>query len=316
MRIMFFGTPQFAVPTLQALIASPHEVVGVVTQIDRPRGRGQKVGEPPVKTVARDAGIPVWQPERLKTDDWLAVCRTIGAEIGVVAAYGKILPQVLLDLFPRGMVNVHASLLPKYRGASPIQHAVMHGDAETGVTIMRVVLALDAGPMIATASRAIGRDETADEVEQGLSTIGATLLVATLDDIAMGRTREVPQDDSQATYAPRLTKEDGVLDWTLDAARIHDRIRGLRPWPRAYSSLDGHRVTLLRGSVVAEGLPTADAPGTIVEARGDRLVVAAGASTSYRVLELQPDGRRAMTAREFLAGHAVAPGARFSRPTS
>jgi methionyl-tRNA formyltransferase len=313
MRVLFFGTPAFAVPSLEALLASRHEVAAVVTQPDRPSGRGHRLTEPPIKTRARQAGLPVWQPDRLKDESWLAEVRHVAAEAAVVAAYGKILPQVLLDIPPRGFLNVHASLLPKYRGASPIQRAVMNGDRETGITIMRIVLALDAGPMLATRPRAIGPDEPSDVVERDLAQIGAALLVETLDLVEEDRARETAQDEREATYAPRLAKEEGLIDWTLPAATLHNRVRGLHPWPLAFSRLDGMRVIVLEGRAeTPRSRPLL--PGTVIEAAGDRLVIAAGEATAFRVLRLQPEGRRPMTAREFLAGHAVAAGARFTSP--
>jgi methionyl-tRNA formyltransferase len=314
LRTLFFGTPAFAVPTLQALLNSPHAVVGVVTQPDRPSGRGQRLAEPPVKTLAHRAGVPVWQPSRLKDPGWLETMAALRPEVGVVAAYGRILPQVLLDLPARGFVNVHASLLPRYRGASPIQRAIINGEAETGVTIMRVVLALDAGPMLAVRRRPIGPDETSEEVEQALALEGGRLLVETLAAMAAGTATETPQDEGAATYAPRLTKEEGWIDWTLPAPRVHDFVRGLRPWPKAVSILDGGRLILLRGRPVEPRAIAAAAPGTIVEARHDLLIVAAGAGTAYQLLEVQPEGRRAMSASDFLAGHRVGAGARLVSP--
>src|SRR5581483_4358437 len=206
LRIVFFGTPAFAVPTLDALIASRHPVAAVVTQPDRPRGRGHKVADAPVKARAAAAGIPVLQPERMKDPALLAQLRALHADLGVVAAYGRILTDDLLAIPRLGMINVHASLLPKYRGAAPVHRAVIAGESETGVTIMRVVKALDAGPMIASATRPIAPDETSDVVERDLAQIGARLLVAAVDDLAAGRASETPQDDTAATYAHRLTK--------------------------------------------------------------------------------------------------------------
>lgn len=311
MTTVFFGTPAFAVPALEALLASRHRVLGVVTQPDRPSGRGRRLAEPPVKSAARRAGLPVWQPDRLKDEAWLDAFRALGADIGVVVAYGKLLPQELLDIPRLGFVNVHASLLPRYRGASPIQHAVMNGDRETGVCVMRVVLALDAGPVLAVRRRPIGPDETAADVERDLAVIGAALLVETLDAIEAGTACEEPQDEREATYAPRLTKEDGLIDWTQPAPRLHDFVRGLHPWPLAWTWLDGARITVLRGRPAPEVPPAGVSPGTIIEAPGHRLVVACGAGTAFELLELLPEGRRPMSARAFLAGHLPAVGHRF-----
>jgi methionyl-tRNA formyltransferase len=310
LRIVYFGTPQFAVPTLEHLLASRHQVVGVVTQPDRPRGRGQKVSEAPVKTLALSHHIPVFQPERLRAAD---VQETIGSwqpDLGVVAAYGKLIPEALLALPRLGMINVHASLLPKYRGAAPVHRAVIDGEAETGVTIMRVVKELDAGNMLAKVTRPIGPDETSDVVERDLGRLGAPLLVEVVDRLAAGPIDEERQDFMLATYAPKITKEEGLIDWTLPAAFIHNRVRGLYPWPHAYTYLDGARLILLRTRV--DDVPTTAAPGTVVGITRDAIQVATGHGWRLAIERLQPEGKRPMEAREFLAGHAVQPGARFT----
>src|ERR1051325_2310765 len=232
MNIVFFGTPRFAVPTLHHLLRSANSIAGVVTQPDRPRGRGQKVTFAPVKELAVEHGIPVIQPERLKSPDVADTLRTWNADVAVVAAYGRIIPEHLLTIPRLGMINVHASLLPKYRGAAPVHRAVMNGDAETGVTIMRVVKELDAGAMFATVTRPIGPDETSDVVEEALADAGAKLLLTVLDQMDAGTAREEPQTDSQATWAPRLTKEEGLVDGSQAAGTIHNRVRCLRPSDR------------------------------------------------------------------------------------
>jgi methionyl-tRNA formyltransferase len=320
MRIVFFGTPQFAVPTLDRLLASGHSVVGVVTQPDRPRGRGQRVTEGPVKTVALAHGVPVTQPDRLKTPEFLDAFAAMSADLGVVAAYGKILPEDVLRIPRLGLINVHASLLPRWRGAAPVERAVMAGDTETGVTIMRVVRQLDAGPTFAMATRAIGLDETAQDVERDLARLGAELLAQVVNRMVQGHLEETPQDDTLATYAPRLTKEEGLLDWKQPAVAIHNRVRGLHPWPHAFSFLGGSRYIILRTSTGegpggSEPRDAMAAPGTVCETSGDRFTVAAG-DGMVRILEIQPEGRRPMHAREFLAGHPVRPGARFDSPAS
>jgi methionyl-tRNA formyltransferase len=246
MVVVFFGTPRFAVPTLQQLLDSPHIVAGVVTQPDRPRGRGQKVTYAPVKTLALERGIPVFQPDRLKPQEVGATLRGWRPDVGIVAAYGRIIPEPLLTIPRLGMINVHASLLPKYRGAAPVHRAVMTGDPETGVTIMRVVKELDAGPMFEKATRPIGPDETSDVVEEALADIGAGLLIRVLDQIAEGTAHEEPQDDASATYAPRLTKEEGLIDWSKPSLAIHNHVRGLYPWPHAYTFLNGARLIVRR----------------------------------------------------------------------
>jgi methionyl-tRNA formyltransferase len=308
LRVVFFGTPDFAVPTLQALLASRHQVAGVVTQPDRPSGRGHKTTDAPVKAVATGAGVPLLQPGRLKAPEFVEAFRGMNADIAVVAAYGRILTDELLAIPARGFVNVHASLLPRYRGAAPVHRAVIAGERATGVTIMRVVRALDAGPMLARASRPIGPDETSDDVERDLARLGARQLVATLDELAIGPVVEVPQDEAAATYAHKLTKEDGVVDWRWPAERIHNLIRGLHPWPHAVGFLEHTRIILHRSRwrPDAPSLP----PGFVLHAAGDRLTVAAGTGV-LELVEVQPEGRRPMAVRDFLAGHPVAPGAHF-----
>jgi methionyl-tRNA formyltransferase len=309
LRIVFFGTPAFAVPTLAALLDSRHPVVGVVTQPDKPRGRGQRVSEGPVKSLAVGRGLPVLQPARLARESIEHAFAALGADLGVVAAYGKILPEWLLQAPRLGMINVHASLLPKYRGAAPIQRAVVNGDVETGVTIMRVVKALDAGPMLATAVRPIGPDDASDTIERDLAELGAALLVRTVDRLADGGVVEVPQDDSQATYAPRLTKEEGRVDFTQPARAIHNQIRGLRPWPGAYTFLAGRRLGLVRARP-SDRHVSADA-GTCLDISAESITIACGGDSAIDILDLQPEGRRVMTAREYAAGHGDLLGRRF-----
>lgn len=308
-KIVFFGTPAFAVPTLDALLASRYPVVAVVTQPDRPRGRGHKVTDAPVKARAREAGLPILQPDRLRDPAFTSALRGMSADLGVVAAYGKILTDEVLAIPRLGMINVHASLLPKYRGAAPVHRAIIDGERDTGVTIMRVVKALDAGAMIAKMARVIGPEETSDDVEQDLARLGAALLVRTLDDLADGRAVETPQNEADATYAHRLTKDDGVVDWSAPAQRIHDRIRGLHPWPHAFGYINGTRLILHR-SALERGSSSAVA-GTIVDAHGDRLIVATGAGL-LRLTELQAEGKRPMAPRDFLAGHHLKAGDRFT----
>jgi methionyl-tRNA formyltransferase len=306
LRVVFFGTPEFAVPTLDALLKSPYDVVGVVTQPDRPRGRGQKTTASAVKALAATAGTPVLQPEAVKDPAFLADLKKLAADIGVVAAYGQILTEAVLAAPRLGMINVHASLLPRYRGAAPVHRAIINGERETGVTIMRVVKALDAGAMLAVEQRPIGPDETSDEVERDLAVIGARLIITTMPRLLDGSVREVPQDGAKATYAPRLTKEDGRIDWAWPAERIHNAIRGLHPWPHAYTFLGSERLILHRSTVVHRMEP--DAPGKILLAREDWLLVSAGID-NVRVIELQAEGKRPMSARDFLAGHPLMPGA-------
>jgi methionyl-tRNA formyltransferase len=310
LRVVFFGTPAFAVPAFDALLASRHRVVGVVTQPDRPRGRGQRTVDAPIKARAREAGVPLLQPSTLSDPSFTAALASLDADIGVVAAYGKILPERVLAMPRLGMINVHASLLPRYRGAAPVHRAVIAGEPETGVTIMRVVKALDAGPMLAVSRRPVGPNETSEEVQSDLARIGAALLTLTLDRVADGDVREARQDDSAATYAHRITKEDGLIDWTWPADRIHNLVRGLHPWPHAYTYANGARLIVLRSALANQS--RGDPPGSVVTAHGDELRVAAG-SGAVDLLEIQAEGKRPMSARDFLAGHRLQPGDRFAR---
>jgi methionyl-tRNA formyltransferase len=310
LRLAFFGTPAFAVPSLQALLSSRYAVVGVVTQPDRPRGRGQHVTESPVKQLARERSIPVLQPERMKDDAFLAAFRAWQADLGVIAAYGKILPAIVLDTPPLGLINVHASLLPRHRGAAPIHRAVIAGDAVTGVSLMRVVQALDAGAVFATVDRPIGPDDTSPEVEHDLAHLGAGLLVRVIDDMAAGRAVETPQDEARATYAHRLEKDEGLLDWRTPARDLHNLVRGLQPWPLTWSTIDGRRIIVLRTRLVAAPSTPAHEPGRILAVTRDAVQVQAG-DGPIDLLTVQPEGRRAMPARDFAAGHALVPGARF-----
>jgi len=313
LRIVFLGSPAFAVPTLATLLRSANPVVGVVTQPDRPRGRGQRLSAGPVKTVGVSAGIPVLQPLSLKDPQLLERVAALRADLGVVAAYGKLLPESLLAMPRLGMINVHASLLPKYRGAAPIQRAVAAGERETGVSIMRVVKALDAGPVLATASVPIGPNATSIEVERDLAALGASLLLQTVAKLAAGTAVETDQDDSRATYAPRLTKEDGRIDWTQTAQRIHDLVRALHPWPHAFSYIRGQRIIILETRLLEDpaAAQSSAPPGLVLAARGETLLVATG-SGNLQVTRVQTEGARPMSMREFLSGHPLSADDRFT----
>jgi len=316
LRIVYFGTPEFAVPTLRRLVEPgaatlPHEVVALVSQPDRPKGRGHRLAPTPTKELALARGIPVLQPERLKEQAFLDQISTLSPDIGVVAAYGRLLPEQLLNIPRLGMINVHASVLPRWRGAAPVHRAVIAGDRETGITIMRVVKELDAGASFKQIRRAIGPDETSVDVERDLADMGADLLADVLQEIAEGRATETPQDGSLATYAPKITKEEGAVDWSLPAERLHDLVRGLQPWPLVSGRINGARVLVHRTALTSAVSP--DRPGTIVRAEPERLEVVAGDGHVLRLITLQPEGRRAMSAREFLAGRHVAPGTKVER---
>lgn len=312
LRVAFFGTPQFAVPSLEALLGSRHTVCGVVTQPDRPRGRGQRVTDGPVKALAASRQLPLLQPATLKDPAVEATLRSWAPDLGVVVAYGQLVPAALLALPRLGLVNVHPSLLPKYRGAAPVHRAVVAGETTTGVSIMRVGPRLDAGAVFAVATRDIGPDETSAEVETDLSRIGARLLLDVVDQMAAGTATETPQDENAATYASKLTKAEGLLDWGQPARVLHNRVRGLQPWPHAFTYLDTARLIVLESAPVA-GATAAD-PGTIVRADREALHVACGDGSMLALLRLQREGSRPLAVRDFMAAHAPRAGQRLSSP--
>lgn len=306
LRLLFFGTPAFAVPTLERLVGSPHEVAAVITQPDRPRGRGQQIHPEAVKRAADDWNVPVLQPDRLNDPRFLQSLDALAPDLGVVAAYGRLLPRALLDLPRLGMINVHASLLPRWRGAAPIHRAIIAGDRTTGVTIMRVVLALDAGPMLAKAETEIQPLETSRELETRLATLGANLAGATIDRLAAGTVEETAQDESLMTYADRLTRRDSVIDWARPADAIHNQIRGVQPWPLAGALMKGRRVMFLR-SAVGDTTTLHAAPGTVVAVDADWFSIASQPG-SVRILEIQEAGRAPMTVKAYLNGRRIAVG--------
>jgi methionyl-tRNA formyltransferase len=309
LRVLFFGTPAFAVPTLTGLLGSPHTVVGVVTQPDRPRGRGRAVVPAAVKALALDRGIAVWQPERLKDRALGEPLAALAPDLAVVAAYGRLLPQSIIDLPRLGTINVHASLLPRWRGAAPIQRAILAGDTSTGVTIMRVVLALDAGPMLARVATDIAPDETGSDLAARLAALGSGLLVETVARLAAGPVPETPQDERLVTFAPRLERRERRLDWAQPAPTVHNHIRGLQPWPLAASRLDGRRVIFHRSSVDHER-PVDARPGTIVSTDAGSFSVAARPG-AVRVWRVQEEGRAITDARAYLNGRRRGVGDRF-----
>ena len=311
MRIVFFGTPAFAVPSLRALVNSAHRVVAVVTQPDRPRGRGQKLAPSEVKAAADQLGLDVWQPQRLRTTEFDDQVRALSADLGVVAAYGRILSGSLLAVPRLGMINVHASLLPRWRGAAPVHRAVIAGDKETGITIMQVVEALDAGPMLSRLPAAIAPDDTSDVLEDRLGELGAGLLLETVNAMARGPVTATAQDERAVTYAAKLERHESSVDWNQPAEVLHNLIRGLQPWPVAAGMLHGRRVMMRRSHAISEEAHTA-IPGTILRVGPEALVVAASSGVIH-LLDLQPEGRAAMTIRDYLNGRAVEPGDRFER---
>lgn len=308
LRIVFFGTPQFAVPSLDALIGSRHTVVAVVSQPDRPKGRGHQLQPTPTKVVASTRGIPVLQPVKIREGAFLERIRAFAPDLGVVVAFGRILPDALIAIPRLGMINVHASILPRYRGAAPIQRAVGAGDRETGVTIMRIAPELDAGATFAAKTVPIPPDATSGEMEATLAALGADVLIPVVDDLAADRAVETPQNHALATLAPKVTKEEGPIDWSGTAEAIHNHVRAMQPWPLASTTIRGMRVVIRRTAI---GAAASGRPGSVVRAHGDELVVACGDGTALRILEIQPEGRRTMSAREFLAGRALAEGERL-----
>jgi len=308
MRALFFGSPDFAVPCLDAL----HEiadVVAVVTQPDRPKGRGLTLAPPAVKVRAEALGLPVLQPTRIKPPSFAAELVALGADVGVVVAYGRILPRAVLDAPRLGCVNVHASLLPRWRGAAPIHWAIVHGDAETGVCLMQVDEGLDSGPVLARAQTPIDADETAGELFDRLSLLGAEVLRRELPRFVAGALPAEPQVEADATYAKMLEKTDGRVDFARSAREVHDRVRGMSPWPGAYADLEGARVKLHRSHVVeVEG--SVAPSGTVVGADPEGIRVACGRGV-VAIDELQESGRKRLGAAQYLAGHPSLVGRRF-----
>ncbi len=308
MRLIFMGTPESAVPTLRRCVEDGHEVAAVWTQPDRPAGRGGRLKAPPVKEYALSRGLKVLQPLKIKTEEALGLFASEGADAAVVVAYGRILPPSFLRAPRLGCVNVHFSLLPKYRGAAPVNWAVVRGETETGVTTMLMDEGLDTGPTFLQRRTRIGPQETAPQLLERLSHDGAELLGETL--ARLGGLEPRPQDGAGATLAPILKREDGLIDWSLAAPDIERRVRGFQPWPNAYTSRDGRRLILWRASV-AEGAGDGREAGEVVAARGDQLVVSCGGGTALRVEELQPEGKQRMRARDFLNGTRLAAGERL-----
>ena len=274
MRIVFMGTPDFAVPSLRRLVEDGHEVCGVFTQPDKPKNRGMKLLPPPVKEYALSVGIPVFQPTTLRDGSALEQLRELAPQLIVVAAYGKILPVDILQLPPLGCINVHSSLLPKYRGAAPINWAILNGESETGVTIMYMAEGLDTGDMLASAATPIDLNESAQQLHDRLAQMGADLLPQVLEQLEQGTAVAVPQDDAQSCYAPMLSRALSPIDWTHTATQIHNQVRGLTPWPAATAVVDGVRCKIIRTAVGTE--QTAQAPGTCVKADKRGLWVACG----------------------------------------
>lgn len=303
MRIVFMGTPEFAVPSLKALVDSGEEVIAVVAQPDKPRGRGLKFTPPPTRVFAEERGIRVLQPLGIRTEDFLKELAELDPDIIIVAAYGKILPKSVLDLPEFGCLNVHASLLPKYRGAAPVNWAIARGEKVTGVTIMRMDEGMDTGDILLTREIPIDDDDTGETLSGKLSAAGAELLLQSLDCLRKGDLHALKQDDSLATYAPMLKKEDGRIDWRKPASEIRDLIRGMLPWPGAFTLLDGKILKIYRAAI-SEGEGKG---GEVMQAPKGVLRVGTG-DGALDILELQLEGGKRLEARDFLSGRKIEPG--------
>lgn len=303
MRILFMGTPDFAVPSLEALAAAGHQLVGAFSQPDKPKNRGMKLQPTPVKVCAQGLGVPVFQPAKLRDGTALETIRQLDPELIVVAAYGRILPQEILDYPQFGCINVHSSLLPKYRGAAPIHWAILNGDQETGVTIMHMALALDAGDIIAQRATPIDPNETVEELHDRLAQLGAQLLVDTVAEIAAGTAGRTPQAEDQVTLAPMLSRALSPMDFTRPARALHDQVRGLIPWPAAVTELGGVRCKILATTVLDE--TTGKAPGSVIAADKKGLKLACGGGTVLRIDRLQADGGKRLASADYLRGHPI-----------
>ncbi|HEX6898010.1 MAG TPA: methionyl-tRNA formyltransferase [Bryobacteraceae bacterium] len=302
MNLIFLGTPQFAVPTLEALVSEGHHVQAVYTQPDRPKGRGGSVTASPVKQTAERLGLPIHQPERIRRPDSVEVLRSLKPDAMVIVGYGQIIPQAILDIPPGGIINVHASLLPKYRGAAPIQWAIANGERGTGVTTMRIDAGLDTGDILLKWETDIGPEETALELSPRLARAGAGLLIQTLAGLEEGTIHPVPQDNSQATLAPILKKEDGLIDWNWPARKIFNRARGFLPWPGAYTYFRGQLFHIWKSRPVDES--ARGRPGQLLLEK-KRLLIACGGATALEALEVQAEGRKRMPVESFLNGQRL-----------
>ena len=307
MRLIYMGTPQFAVPPLQALADAGHKILGVATRMDKPAGRGRALAAPPVKLAAQEMGLNVFQPKRVRDPEFIETLRKISPDVIVVAAYGQILPKDILNLPKYGCINIHASLLPKYRGAAPINWAIINGETETGNTIMRMDEGMDTGDILMQESIHISPKDTAGMLIDRLSRLGARLITEALPLIEAGTLAPKKQDASQATLAPLLKKEAGLIHWDLSAGEIHNRVRGFNPWPGAYTFLDEKLVKILE----AEAVVGSGEPGVIYLNEQQQLDIGTG-KDMLRILRLQPEGKKPMTAEEFLRGHRDVKGKKFS----
>lgn len=305
MKIVFMGTPQAAVPSFRRLLADGHNIAAVYTQPDRPAGRGNRIVFSPVKEAAMASDRPVFQPAKVRTPDALDTFLSHKADMAVVVAYGRILPEGFLTAFPCGAINVHFSLLPKYRGAAPVNWAIVNGEAETGVTTIQMEVGLDTGPILLQRTVAIGREENSLELMARLSLVGADLLSETVRDLKT--LARIEQDHSKATFAPIMKRDDGLIDWSMSAADIANRIRGFQPFPTAFTLFNGSKLTLWKAESVA-GASENSRPGTVTAAHGDILTIVCGGCSILKAGEVQVEGKRRMTVREFLNGSKLVVG--------
>jgi methionyl-tRNA formyltransferase len=310
LKLVFCGTPAFAVPSLRALLADSYfQVAAVVTQPDRPRGRGKKTASSPVKDAALEAGVPVYQPEKIKSESSLDYFKRLMPDVVVIIAYGQIIPASLIAIPRLGWINLHGSLLPKYRGAAPINWAIINGEKVTGLTTMQIDPGLDTGPMLLKYQTGIGPDETALDLYAQLAEAGAPLIVETLKKLDRGEIAPTPQDNSQASLAPPLKKEDGRIDWLLPAPKIYNRIRGLQPWPGAFTTFRG--ATCRIWGKPLKPVAAGGTPGIILPTQEDGLLVICGGSTVLHVEQVQLEGRNQISDREFMNGARIEPGEHF-----
>ncbi len=315
LRVVFFGTAEFAVPSLAALLEAGHQVLAVVTQPDKPSGRGQRLTPSPVKLAALERGLPLVQPKRVRSEAFIAKMRDLAPDVLALAAFGQIVPQALLDLPPLGPINVHGSLLPKYRGAAPLQRAIMAGDRETGVTTMWMDATLDTGDMLLAASLPIEPDDTTGTLFPKMAELGAALLLDTLEGLAAGTIPRRKQDALAATFAPAIQPEDGIVRWHESVAEINNRIRGVSPRPGAFAAIRGKRIKIW-SAAPTELAPTGVRPGTITgfSKTPAGLLVAAGNGTTLLITEVQPDSGKRMAADSWARGLRLAPGVEFDSP--
>lgn len=306
MKIVFMGTPNAAAASLKRILADNHEVVAVYTQPDKPAGRGNKLTTSPVKEFALQNDLPIYQPTKIKTPEALELFKSHHADVAVVVAYGRILPPAYLEAFPKGAINVHFSLLPKYRGAAPVNWAIVRGETKTGVTTMKMDAGLDTGAMLLQREIEVGADGNAIELMAKLSTLGADLLSETL--AIFDELTAQPQEDEQATYAPIMKKEDGLIDWNLSATEIANRVRGFQPFPTSYTFYQGKKMTIWKARQIQDSEFEAQDSGFVLDAKGNNLIVGCGSQTVLQIEELQLEGKKRMATRDFLNGIKIQTG--------